>query len=280
MANTKNFRQNVSIVSKLILAEKVKDQEAKNALLESGTPTTALPPSTNAIRQMQQDMALAAGKSGIPSGIGGPNPGEGNPAQMGPIDDEPAHDQPGPGKQVSGMQQPQDRRGTEGPIPGVPTQASPATGTQDLPPESNATRQLDQDVALAKAKGGIPRFESFDGLSDTEVVEAFIESVGGVDRATLLLIADGCPLALAEALVQNNLGQVNEAIREKLSDIFEMDIHQRAKSGNASSGFKKWYSDRVKKKSGGIDMSPNEGPNRDKPLAAFKREGPTARKNK
>lgn len=286
MANA-NFRKNTSIVSKLLLEAKVKEERDKQAKkLEEGTPTTALPPESNATRQLDRDVALSSNKSGVPNGIGSPDPSDTqNPVQLGPNSDPPTDSQQfNPGPQISGMQKPiTDPFGpsTISMIPGTPGQAPPATATQELPPESNATRQLDRDVALAKNKFGIPTMEAMAEMNDKTVVEAFVEFMGGVDRATFALIADGCPLTLAEAIIGGKLSKIDEAIRSKIADIVEIDINQHAKSGNASPGFKKWYSDRVKKKpEGHIDLKPNNSANRDKPWSATSKEGHDARRNK
>lgn len=172
-------------------------QLRNDALTESGTNTTDLPPSTNAVRQMQQDMATT-GKEGIPTPLGA-TPGEQSaaniPAQLDPNgEDKPAQIDPMYAKngETSGMQIPADvKPALDGP------------GSDTMAPGSDTSVGVPAEIAKAKAKSGLGlRLES---MTAEDVVDFLIESFGGVEAFVFNLVADNCPFDLAEALAEGSV---------------------------------------------------------------------------
>jgi hypothetical protein len=192
---------------------------AQQALKESA-PIHVLTPESDATRQLQQDVAASSNKGGIPRPVSG-NPSEATAAAMGTITEPPAHnlDAYAQAPEKDGVHLPPDQKGGYSPVPGTPSQNPPANDLQSLGPETDPSRQLQQDVALAKNKSGIPRMEDLEKMSDADLVEAFVAAKGGVDGAIFALVADGSTLGLAESIVKGEV--IGEPfVRERLMEIF------------------------------------------------------------
>ena len=202
------------MMRKLIALNESQDKGIKT-LTESGTPTTALPPSTDAGRQMSQDMANT-GKEGRPSPVGAV-PGEKNAAQMPAILDPNGEDMP---VQVQDMYKKQgETMGAQIPADLRPAVKGPASDT--LAPGSDTSAGVEGEVAKAKAKSGLGiRLES---ATAAEIVDALIEHFGGTTEFVFALAADGAPFKLAEALAEGNVNydEVDERI---IARLYEMAV--------------------------------------------------------
>lgn len=128
----KNVKTNANMIGKLLSLQESKrhlfndtDQPTRDEAARTGLGQIALamqPEETGNVEEvvrvgdatsdLDQNVALAMNKSGVPSGIGSPDPSEASVAQAGPNVAYPAHNQPGPPSYVNGMVRPEDRRGT------------------------------------------------------------------------------------------------------------------------------------------------------------------------
>lgn len=193
--------------------------EAK--ISEAGTPTTALPPSTDATRQMKQDMATS-GTPGTPSPVGA-EPNTNNPAAQGGLDvngaDAPVHDQPGPGKDTGhGVTVPQSRYNAGG--------EGPASGTDDAEkkpgdPRWDTSVGAQGEVAKASKKSGTGL--RVEGMSIEDVLDALLEHFNGADDLMFALVAEGVEFDLAEAIVEGNvdLEEIEEGLRKFATRVLE-----------------------------------------------------------
>lgn len=192
MSKTNLTKQNIGLASKLLRIEEQKAAAKKaKKLEEAGTPTTALPPESNATRQMQADVAAASNKSGVPAPVGAEPKADHGETAMGTQNPQ-GEDNPvkganyAQGGEQDGMVRPPDQRGSGGEGPGDDT-----TG-------QNATSGI-------KPKKTMEDILKLDG---TELIEAFIEFCGGVDEAIFKLLAEGVSLVEAEsALVDKSVAE-------------------------------------------------------------------------
>lgn len=209
-------QDSINLARRLLnLEESRRQKEVAGELDEAGTPTTALPPSTDATRQLAKDQATSGQPAIAPVGA---TPSLQNPAQMAaPVDDEPVHDQPGPGHDTGyGITVPQDRRAT----PGGPEPASD-TMSAEKDPGSDTSRQAQDDIKKAMVRDPIPRLrvESMDTMD--EIVEFLIEAFGGPEDLAWQLYTDGAPYELAKAITEGEV-DYEEADERILEFLIEM----------------------------------------------------------
>ncbi len=198
----KNLKNDIEMASRLIALS------ASMNLHESGTPTTALPPSTNATRQMSKDIATT-GKEGIPTPVGAEPSEDNGETSQGTLDvngeDAPADVKANYAKngKTVGMDIPADVK------PNLPGPASATTA-----PGTNDTAGAAAEMAKAKQKSGTGlRVES---MSAEEIMDALVEHFGGTDELMFALVADNMSFELAEALIEGtiDLDRVEEGLRK------------------------------------------------------------------
>lgn len=205
-------KQNIGLASKLLRLQEEKAASAKKSKLEEGTPTQALPPESNATRQMNADVAAASNKSGVPTPVGiEPKPDHGETA-MGTQDpmgadapaQTPCYAQDG---EQDGMVKPKDQRGSGG--------QGPASDTTSSGLKSNA------------------KMEDILKLDGAALVEAFVQYCGGIDEAVFKLLAEGISLVECEAVL------VDKKVEEGFFDKAKAGIHAALGGGEKkpSSGY-------------------------------------------
>lgn len=210
----KNLKNDIELASRLIALS------ASMNLHESGTPTTALPPSTNATRQMSKDIATT-GKEGIPTPVGAEPSEDNGETSQGTLDvngeDIPADVKANyaKGGKTVGMDIPADVK------PNLPGPASATTA-----PGTNDTASAAAEMAKAKQKSGTGlRVES---MSAEEIMDALIEHFGGTDELMFALVADNMSFELAEALIEGtiDLDRVEEGLRQFAQPILDESVEE------------------------------------------------------
>jgi hypothetical protein len=252
-------KQNIGLASKLLRMEEQKaaDKKAAKKKLEEGTPTQALPPESNATRQLDADVAAAMNKGGIPTPIG--------------IEPKQNHNETGMGTQ--------DPMGADAP---VKTQYYATKGQQDgmvVPAgvsqvgASGPSDDTQGQNTTSGLKGKKPTAEDIVKLEGVALVEAFVEFCGGVDEAIFKLLAEGVSLVECESAL------VDKKVEEGLFDRAKAGIS--AALGGAKPKPTQGYIQHLKnRQSSGGDSKPSFVKKSDTPWAATRNAGNDARRNK